>query len=214
MNPDSTLPPAHLRPVRLACHDCDALFTVEPPEQGARAVCPYCGCVLLTRRARTLQRSTACALAAAALFFVANFFPFLSLEVAGQRSQIVLAESVAALRDRDSLGLALAVAGFILVSPAYLIGGSLYVLLPLLLGARNLPGARIIARGLVAISHWNMTEVFLLGVLVSLLKLAEMASVTLGIAFWAFAAMIVSLTASLAAIDRHRLWDGIESASP
>lgn len=205
--------PAHLRPVRIACHDCDALFTIEPLAQGERAICPCCGSLLLTRRPRTLQRSTAWALGAAALFLVANFFPFLSLDAAGQRHEIVLAESVGALREKGSPGLAIAVAGFILFAPAFLIAGSLYVLAPLLLGGRNLPGARFIARGIVAVSRWNMTEVFLLGVLVSLLKLAEMASVSLGIAFWAFAAMIVCLTASLAAIDRRRLWDGIESAS-
>lgn len=213
MNSSVDLPPAHLRPIRLACHDCDALFTLGPLPREARAICPWCGCLLLTRRRRTLQRSTAWALGAAVLFLVANFFPFLTLDLAGQRSEIVLAQSVGALRDQGSTGLAVAVAIFILAAPLFLIGGNLYVVMPLLLGARNLPGARFIARGIVGVSRWNMTEVFLLGVLVSLLKLAEMATVTLGTSFWAFSAMIVCLTASLAAIDRRRLWDGIESAS-
>lgn len=205
--------PGHLRPVRLACHDCDALFTVVPPGQNERAFCPHCGCLLLTRRPRTLQRSAAWALGAAALFLVANFFPFLTLEAAGQRSEIVLAQTVGALYREGSVGLAVAVAVFILAAPTFIVAGSLYVLFPLLLETRNLPGARIFARGIAAASRWNMTEVFLLGVLVSLLKLAELASVTIGIAFWGFAAMIVCITASLAAIDRRRLWDGIESLS-
>lgn len=203
----------HLRPVTLACHDCDALFTVGPLGKGDRAICPRCGCLLLMLRPRTLQRSTAWALGAASLFLVANAFPFLTLEASGQHSEIVLARSVGALHEHGSPALAVAVAVFILAAPAFIIAGNLYVLIPLLLGARMLPGVRWVARGIGAVSRWNMTEVFLLGVLVSLLKLAEMASVTLGVAFWAFSAMIVCLTASLASIDRRRLWDGIESAS-
>ncbi len=209
---DEALPP-HLRPIRIACHDCDALFLVPPPRQDERAICSRCGGILLTRRPRTLQRSAAWALGAAALFFVANFFPFLTLEAAGQRNEIVLAQTVGALYREGSPGLAVAVAVFILAAPTFLVAGSLYVLFPLLLETRNLPGARFFARGIAAVSRWNMTEVFLLGVLVSLLKLADLASVTLGVAFWGFAAMIVCITASLASVDRRRLWDGIESAS-
>ena len=126
---------------------------------------------------------------------------------------IVLAESVQALADRENIGLATAVALFILAAPALLVSGMLYVLCPLLTG-RNLPGASMVARWIYGFSLWDMTEVFLLGVLVSLLKLFEIASVTLGISFYAFAVMIVCITASLSCIGKHELWELVEEATP
>ena len=57
-----------------------------------------------------------------------------------------------------------------------------------------------------------MIEVFLLGVLVSLLKLGDIATVRLGISFWAFAALILCVVASLWAINRHQLWNELEEA--
>ena len=57
-----------------------------------------------------------------------------------------------------------------------------------------------------------MVEVFLLGVLVSLLKLGKLATVTLGASFWAFVGLIACLAAALAAIDHAELWEHLEAA--
>ncbi len=59
---------------------------------------------------------------------------------------------------------------------------------------------------------WNMIEVFMLGILVSMLKLTKIATVHLGVSFWAFALLIVCLTASFGAIERLELWRRLEHA--
>jgi paraquat-inducible protein A len=59
---------------------------------------------------------------------------------------------------------------------------------------------------------WNMVEVFLLGVLVSLLKLAKVADVQFGIGFWAFAGVMLCMAGAVAGIDREELWDRLEVA--
>ena len=46
-------------------------------------------------------------------------------------------------------------------------------------------------RVLRAVQPWGMVEVFMLGVLVSLVKLAHLASVVPGIALWSFAALML-----------------------
>jgi uncharacterized paraquat-inducible protein A len=50
-----------------------------------------------------------------------------------------------------------------------------------------------------------MIEVFLLGLLVAMVKLASMATVIPGIALWAFGALTIALTATLS-FDPRRLW--------
>ena len=57
-----------------------------------------------------------------------------------------------------------------------------------------------------------MVEVFLLGTLVSLAKLAHLAHVQPGIALWSFAALMVLLAAAAAAFDPHALWERAETA--
>ena len=54
-------------------------------------------------------------------------------------------------------------------------------------------------------------EVFMLGILVSLLKLSKLATVHLGISFWAFALLIVCVTASFSVVDRLDLWRRLEA---
>jgi paraquat-inducible protein A len=57
-----------------------------------------------------------------------------------------------------------------------------------------------------------MMEVFLLGVLVSLLKLGSLATLVVGTSFWALVALIICLTAALASIHPYELWRRIDLA--
>jgi len=54
---------------------------------------------------------------------------------------------------------------------------------------------------------WSMTQVFILGVLVSLVKLAHLAHVVPGLALWSFGGLILLLTAAVCTFNPHELWD-------
>lgn len=196
----------------LACPDCDALYSPPAVPLRARTFCARCGTNLFTRRPNMLARATALTIAAAVLFIVANLFPFLSLRADYRESDMVLSGSVSGLENHGYPILAAAVAVFTLAAPTLVIGGLLYLLLPLLLADARLPGAAGLARGVQEARRWNMVEVFLLGVLVSLLKLGSLATLTLGTSFWAFVGVIVCLTAALATLDQHEFWARLEDA--
>ena len=100
---------------------------------------------------------------------------------------------------------------FTVVAPVMLAGGMLYVCGPLMLG-RAAPGACVVTKWMYRSEPWNMVEVFLLGVLVSLMKLAKVADVHFGIGFWAFAGVMLCMAAAVAGIDREELWDRLEVA--
>ncbi|MEZ4466226.1 MAG: paraquat-inducible protein A [bacterium] len=61
-------------------------------------------------------------------------------------------------------------------------------------------------RFLQSIRPWSMAEVFMLGVLVSMVKLADLAVIVPGIALWAFAALIPVLAASMVTLDAEETW--------
>jgi paraquat-inducible protein A len=55
-----------------------------------------------------------------------------------------------------------------------------------------------------------MMEIYLIGTLVALVKMGELASIILGVAFWSFIALIITETAAGVALDPHTLWEHIE----
>jgi paraquat-inducible protein A len=210
-SPEQVLPASDVSLELLACHDCDALFQVRDLQAGESVICPHCAAKLGTHQPNAVHRAAAFAVSAAIFFFVANIFPFIELKAGGQVNVIALGESVSALASHGSPWLAVAVAVFILGAPLLMIGGMLYLLVPLL-GDRRLPGAAWVCRAVYGTDTWNMIEVFLVGVLVSLLKLNDIATVTLGISFWAFTGLIICLAGSVSAIERRELWHRLEAA--
>ena len=101
---------------------------------------------------------------------VVHVFPFLTMDAASLRRHLTLVGAAKALLNEGSPVLGCAVALFTMVTPLVLAGGMLYVCGPLLFG-RLAPGGLQVAKWMHQSEPWNMVEVFLLGVLVSLLLL-------------------------------------------
>ena len=96
------------------------------------------------------------------------------------------------------------------LGPLFHILALIWVLLPLSAGFRSW-GARPVFRWLRRIAPWNMLEVFLLGVLVSIVKLADMAEIVPGIALWSFALLIPAIAATSATLDPHEVWEALDA---
>ncbi len=197
----------------LACPDCDALFTLPEIPEGDRAICPRCRAHLYTNRAGFVSHSSALVLAAAFFFLLANVFPLLTMRADYRESDMRLIGSVTGLEQQGFPVLAGMVATFVIGAPTIVIGALLYVLIPLMRG-RRLPWARHLCRVMYEARRWTMVEVFLLGILVSLLKLGKLATLTLGISFWAFIGFILCLASAVTIIDPAQLWRKIEEAQP
>ncbi len=196
----------------VACEFCDAVQKAPRLREGEAAYCVHCGELLYQNRPRSLSRATGFSIAALIFMALAHAFPFLTMSAAGSRNELGLiacARAVAA--DGDPL-LAFLCVVFTVVAPLILIGGILYLCAPLMLG-RALPGSLWIARALQRSEPWSMLEVFLLGFVVSLLKLGHLAEIRFHIGLWALVAVVVSIAGATAGIDRRELWDRLELAN-
>jgi paraquat-inducible protein A len=195
----------------LACHECDLLQREAVLAPGGTAHCPRCGAVLYRNTPDGLDRTLAYALGAAVLFLVANAFPIVGLDAQGNRTSTTLFGTVRALYDSDMASVAALVFVTTILMPALNIGALLYMLLPLKLGRvpRGLPA---VFRLVDAVRPWGMVEVFMLGTLVALTKLAALASVVPGIALWSFGALMFLVAAAAASFDSHALWARVEAA--
>jgi paraquat-inducible protein A len=165
--------------------------------------------MLYQNRPASLDRAAAFSLAAILAMVVVHFHPFLVMDAASMRRELTLAGTAEALVGNGMLMLGGCVVLFTMLTPLFLAAGLLYVCLSLKCGFVA-PGAKLVIQWVYRSEPWNMVEVFLLGVLVSLLKLDKVADVEFGTGFWAFAAMMLCLGGAVAGIDREEIWNLLE----
>jgi len=192
-----------------ACHDCDLLQREVPLAPGGTPRCPRCGAVLYRRKPNGLDRTLAYSMGAAVLFVIANSFPIVGLEAAGHHSSTTLFGTVRQLHDGNMTSVAALVFTTTILMPALEIAALLYLLLPLKLG-RVPSGLPAVFRLVQAVRPWGMVEVFMLGTLVALTKLAHLASVVPGIALFSFGALMFLIAAAAASFDTHALWERVD----
>ncbi|HJV34365.1 paraquat-inducible protein A [Geomonas sp.] len=189
----------------IACHDCDLLQREVPLGKGCMARCSRCGAVLYRNATDSIDRTLAFALAAAVLFVVANNFPIFSIETQGDQSAINLYGAVLSMWDQDMKPISVVVFLTAIVAPSVELISMIYLLLPLKLG-RIPAGYTLFMRTLQYVEPWGMVEVFMLGILVSLVKLTNNFKVIPGIALWSFGALTLLLAATAASFSARDVW--------
>jgi paraquat-inducible protein A len=194
----------------IACHDCDLLQRLPSLKKGMTASCCRCGAVLARSKPNSVERTLALAIAGLVLLVLANLFPFLGFKVQGQVRQTLLLTGIQQFYFQGMPGLAVLVFITTVLAPAAQILALIYVLLPLRYG-RQAPGMFQVFRWLRSIQPWSMLEVFMVGILVSIVKLAKMAQIIPGIASFCFMALIFVLAATMAALDPHVVWERWEA---
>jgi paraquat-inducible protein A len=197
-------------PSTIACHECDLLYELPPLPEGSVAKCSRCGAVLQRHKRDSLDRTLSWTIAGLILFVVANAFPFLALKSGGLVRETTLITGVVELYKQEMRTVAVLVFLTTILFPLVQLAGMLYLLLPL--KVRRLPWWKpaLVFRFILSLQPWAMMEVFMIGILVSMVKLAKMAKVLPGIAIFSFAILIFVLAAATASLDPHLVWDKLE----
>jgi paraquat-inducible protein A len=191
------------------CEECDLLQRNPPLPEGGSAHCVRCGHLLHKHRPDSINRTLALTLAGLILFIIANSFPFLSFEMQGQLTQTTLFTGVKDLADQGKGEVAAVVLFTSILAPGLQLLLLLIVLLPLKLGGCLPPGFPILFRWFKTLLPWGMMDVFMIGILVSVVKLTEMASIVPGTSLYAFVALILVLAAAQAALDPDLVWEQV-----
>jgi paraquat-inducible protein A len=206
-----TVPDPDLTALRdlIACEHCDALYRRAHLAHGERAQCLRCGSTLYRDHGRAYQRLLPLVVTALILFLISNAYPIVEMDLQGVRTETTLFGAVRALyADHMELVAALVFCTTILFPLSEMLM-MIYLLVPM--AARRMPpGFERIVRGICQTRPWGMIEVFMIGVLVTLVKLSAMARVLPEIALWSFSALVVVMAAMLA-FDPRDLWQYIEA---
>lgn len=193
-----------------ACQSCDLLVSVAATKHGESASCPRCGC-FLTRCYDDANRRVLAYSSAGLMFLVfASSYSFLSLSRSGVESNITLLQTPAALWSYGMPEVGALVAAFIIVIPAIVL--AMMAALSILINQDRYHSWLVpLAKGIFLGQHWSMVEVFIIAVIVALVKIAAMATVVIGISFWAYAAFTVCFTLAVSSLDRYQCWERIEA---
>ncbi|MEE9122509.1 MAG: paraquat-inducible protein A [Syntrophobacteria bacterium] len=190
----------------IACHECDLLHQVQPLPDGGAARCVRCDALLYYQKKDSLNRTLALTIAGLVLLIVANIFPFLAMKSKGLVRETTLITGIKGLYLQGMEALALLVFLTVILVPLVHIAGMLYVLVPLKVNRvpRNLA---LVFRFIRGLQPWGMMEVFMLGILVSMVKLGKMATIVPGLALFSFVVLIFVLAGAAASLDPRIVWD-------
>ncbi|MCG6941039.1 MAG: paraquat-inducible protein A [Thiohalocapsa sp.] len=191
------------------CDECDLLQQSPPLPPGGASLCVRCGHVLHRHRPNSVDRTLALTVTGLVLFAIANTFPFLSFEMQGQETQTTLVTGVHDLAAQGKVGVASVVLFTSVVAPGLQLLLLLIVLAPLKLGGRLPPRFPTLFRWFKRLVPWGMMDVFMIGILVSVVKLTDMATIVPGTSLFAFVVLIFVLAAAQASLDPDVVWERV-----
>lgn len=194
----------HRRPDLIVCEECDAVHRRPVLKRAEVAHCQRCGAEMERDTGRRQQRLLPLTVASLIMFVIANSFPIVQIELQGLTSQTTLVGAVTVLGQEGMSLVALLVLLTTISFPLLQLLVLLYLLLPSTHGVQR-PGVKGLLRLMQIVRPWGMVEVFLLGVLVAVVKLSNMANVIPGVALWAFGVLTVLLTVVVSFNPRY-LW--------
>ncbi len=189
----------------IACHECDLLMRHTEVRDGERAECPRCGYELYRHRHQVVRRSLALVLAALLLYVPANFLPIMQLNLLGQTAIDTLWGAVIGLYGSGMQGIAAVVFLCSMAIPLLKLLCQLAVLLSIRLDFGRSYGL-LLYRIYHHLRDWGMLEVYLMGILVAIVKLVELADLSLGLGLFCFVALLLIQVWLEVTMSPHQIW--------
>jgi paraquat-inducible protein A len=198
--------------LQIACHHCDLICEIPKLGEHQVALCPVCDGTMAQGAAKNPDNVIPIAITALILFGLSLPFSFISFSKQGLVQSIHLLDAAAmmllynqpflsALINITIIFLPISILVFIL-----LLHGKAISLLPKKIQIFS-------TKALFQVKEWSMPEIFLVGVLVSLVKMISLAEVALGLSFWAYAGFVVCFVYTLVKLDKMAIWDKIDHHS-
>jgi len=213
MSVQSEVSPEHKLANLIACEQCDAVWARPTLAAGQQARCGRCDAVLRRHPWIGLHGQLALVATAIIMFVIANAFPIVVLDIQGIRHGSTLLEAIIALSQQGANGVAIVAAVTVFICP----------LLELLIRASALlsvtsaqsetgtmhtmlgPSLRLLTR----VQRWSMTEVYVIGILVTVVKLGSTAQVIPGISIVSFGALTL-LIGAIRSAGTDAIWKQLD----
>ncbi|WEK30452.1 MAG: paraquat-inducible protein A [Candidatus Pseudomonas phytovorans] len=192
----------------VACHECDLLLRKPVLKHDEKAQCPRCGYELYAHRHNVVNRSLALVLTALLLFVPANFLPIMQLHLLGQTSDDTVWSGVLGLYNSQMRGVAVVVFLCSMAIPLAKLLCQLAVLLSIRFNVGRSFGL-LFYRIYHHLRDWGMLEVYFMGVLVAIVKLVDLADLTVGLGLFCFISLLLIQVWLEVVMSPHQIWSAL-----
>ncbi|WP_426318450.1 paraquat-inducible protein A [Pseudoduganella sp. R-43] len=196
----------------ISCHDCGVLHRRRPVRPREKARCVRCRSIMYRGMHSDASRMAAIILTALIVYVIAQCFPIVELEVNGNVSRATLLGAIVVLWQGHMPLVAAAVFLFTILLPAVELLSLLHVTLSLA-GGHKPKLFNVLLYAVHLARRWGMTEVLMIGILITIVKMTSLATVVLEPGLFAFAALTLML-AIVVSFDPKMLWNLGDALAP
>ncbi|WP_409440139.1 PqiA/YebS family transporter subunit [Psychromonas sp. GE-S-Ul-11] len=204
----------------ISCEECGLVVAIPELHENQKAHCPRCEHLLIQKIAFPHQKAVAFASACLVMLTLSISFPFMSFSVQGLTQEIHLLQAAQMLGEYQNTLLAFLLLSTVIILPGLYISLMLYLYFkatkqpPTTMSHKPRKVIKNLCKLLFMIEPWLMVDVFLLGVLVSLVKIASLAEISLGYSFFTFCIYAVLVVKCVAIVDKSWLWQQLIPGKP
>jgi len=196
---------------RLICGHCDSVYRRRELGRGEVSLCAVCGAVLERHQRLGNDALAAVVLTALIAFVQGNIWPIVTISLNGQPSSARLWDMVIIMWQDQAQIVAVITAFTLFFFPLVNLLSLGWLLVFARRGIRA-PGFRALMVTLHYLRPWTMSEVFVLGAIVAMVKAQSYFEVMPDKGIYAYGLLMVLVTA-VAGTDLRRLWDGVPGPS-
>ena len=193
----------------VGCPDCDLLIRKTTPERGYNLSCPRCGAILIKSHRDSVDRTLALSLSGLFLFIPACFLPLLKFSVLGFSGDCTMVKAAVRMFAGGYWWMGFLVMLCSIIVPFTVLCLLFAISLSMKLERRPL----FLPRGLKAYHHlteWTMLDVYMIGLLISLIKLKDFGDIFSGPGLYSFIGLLVMTILTTLSFDSHHVWAWVD----
>lgn len=197
---------AHELDKLIICKKCHTLHEKVALDRRKKAFCSECNVLLYQQDPNVLDKTLALVIAAAISLFVAFQFTIININIQGLEQSLTLSSLFMVLAEHEQYVVGILFLFIIVIFPV----GILLFMFLLLFFMKIKKGGYLTKRILILLAHlkpWNMIDIFFISLLVSMVKLFDVANIELGVSFLAFIFTLILDIIITKNISFHELWE-------
>lgn len=171
-------------------------------------VCPICNASLNQRKINSFQKTLAFSLAALCFFIPANIFPIMKTDTVTTFENSTILDGIFYFYEHGEffIGTVIFIASVFI--PVWKLFTLFYLLYSVHVGSSWKLNEKIkLFRMIDIIGKWSMLDIFVIGLMITLVQFGELARVTTGFAAISFATMVILTMIATESFDTRLLWD-------
>jgi paraquat-inducible protein A len=209
--PSQGIKPGIAPPTLWICEHCDTVYRRRKLTRGEVARCLRCDAILARHHSLGVRPMFALVITAIIAFVQANIWPIVTLGLNGQQISATLWGCIVMMWQQHAQVVAVLAALTLFFFPIVKMS-ILFWVLAYARHQRRAPGFRWMMVMLYRVGPWTMSEVFVLGTLVAIVKAHMYFEVQPNPGIFAYGVLMLIITA-FSSIDIRRLWDLTEETA-